>query len=118
RGVLSLARSVVDDGLEHGAGRLAVVVELVAVDRLEPHLRVGQRLRDPRLVLPDERDRDAAVRADLTRAGHEPGREPGALEDALGAHGVLGRAEGNDAAPTQAKLLAAYTAAACPSRPH
>ena len=44
------------------------------VDRLVADLGVLQHLLDLGLVLPDERDRDAAVRADLPRPGNEPRR--------------------------------------------
>src|SRR3954466_4494079 len=84
---------------------MAVVVELVPVDRLEPDPGLPQRLLDLGLVLPDERDRDAAVRAYLARAGDEPRRQPGPLEHTFRAHGVLRGVEGDDPAPLQARFL-------------
>src|SRR2546430_15577598 len=74
------------------------------MNRLEADLRILQRLFDLRLLLPDERDGDAAVRADLPRPRHEPRRHVGPLQHALRAHRVLGGEEGDDPPPPPATV--------------
>src|SRR3954452_13967612 len=80
------------------------VIELVAVDRLEADLRLRERALDVRLLLPEKGDCDAAVRAHLARARHEPRLQVGALEDALGTHCVLRGEERHDPSPLQATV--------------
>src|SRR5437763_2834273 len=74
------------------------------MNRLEADLRILQRPFDLRLLFPDERDGDAAVRADLPRPRHEPRRQVGPLQHALRTHGVLGGEEGDDPTPLQATV--------------
>src|SRR5262249_32011004 len=74
-----------------GSRRLRVskaVVQIEVVNRLEADLRVGQCLCHLGLVLPLERDRDAAVRAHLAGPGHESHGETGALQHPLRPHRV------------------------------
>ena len=75
------------------------------MDRLEADLGAFEELLDLPLVLPDEGDGDTAVGAHLTRAGHEPRRQAGPLEDALCPHRVFGGKEGDDPAPSHATVL-------------
>src|SRR5262249_16693116 len=56
------------------------------------------------LLLPEEGDRDAAVRADLARPGHKACLQVSALEHALGAHCVLRGVERHDPSPLQATV--------------
>src|SRR5437868_4808205 len=74
------------------------------MDGLEANPCVVQRLLHLRSLVPHERDRDAAVRADLTRAGNEARRQARALQRPLPAHCVLRREEGHDSSPLQATV--------------
>src|SRR5579862_1975690 len=76
------------------------------VDCLVPDLGVLQQLLDLGLVLPPERNRDAAVRADLPRPGNESRLDTGSLHQALRPHCVLRCEEGHHTTPDQATLPA------------